>query len=143
VLELELDAAVAGSGSSAGASGSGRELPEHGLRVGDIVGVAEQPKGAERKKEREGMERKGVDGVVVKVGREVVVVALDKEEVDVPGGRLWLWVHCPLCFFCVRSPEADCACVCRVKLANDVTYKRYPRRLPLLDRAYMMTLGLS
>jgi len=29
---------------------------------------------------------------VVKVGREVVVVALDKEEVDVPRGRLWLWV---------------------------------------------------
>ena len=42
VLDLELDSAVTGGDG-------GRELPEHGLRVGDIVGVAEQPKGAERK----------------------------------------------------------------------------------------------
>jgi len=83
VLDLELDPAVAGAS---------KELPEHGLRVGDIVAVAEQPKGAERKKEREGMEKKGVNGVIVKVLKEIVVVALDKEEVDIPGGKLWLCV---------------------------------------------------
>jgi len=86
LLELEVDAAIASSG---------KELPEHGIRVGDIVSVVEQPKGAERKMERESMERKGVQGVVVKVQREGLVVALDKDEVEVPGGRLWLWVSCP------------------------------------------------
>jgi len=86
VLDLELDPAVASSG---------KELPEHGLRVGDIVGLAEQPKGAEKKKDRESMEKKGANGVVVRVMREAVIVALDKEEVDVPGGKLWLWVQHP------------------------------------------------
>jgi len=84
VLDLELDPAVASSS---------KELPEHGLRVGDIVGLAEQPKGAEKKKDRESMEKKGANGVVVRVMREAVIVALDKEEVDVPGGKLWLWVQ--------------------------------------------------
>ena len=82
LLELSLDPAV----------GSG-ELPEHGLRVGDICAVAEQPKGAERKKEREGMEKRGVEGVITKVQREHIVVALDKEDVDIPGGKLWLYVQ--------------------------------------------------
>lgn len=52
LLELGLDPAVGGG-----------ELPEHGLRVGDIVAVAEQPKGAERKREREGAEKRGVEGM--------------------------------------------------------------------------------
>jgi DNA polymerase alpha-associated DNA helicase A len=81
LLELSLDPAV----------GSG-ELPEHGLRVGDICGVAEQPKGAERKKEREGMEKRGIEGVITKLHRETVTVALDKEDTDVPNGKLWLYV---------------------------------------------------
>ncbi|KAI5200916.1 DNA helicase [Aureobasidium subglaciale] len=92
LVELSLDPAIAGADT---------ELPEHGLRVGDIVGVSEQPKGAEKKKERQDMEQKQIQGVVVKVLREIIVVALDKDEVDIPGGKLWL-----------------------VKLANDVTYKR-------------------
>ncbi|KAH0163196.1 DNA helicase, partial [Aureobasidium melanogenum] len=92
LIELSLDPAIAGTET---------QLPEHGLRVGDIVGVSEQPKGAEKKKERQDMEKKQVQGVVVKVLREIIVVALDKDEVDIPGGKLWL-----------------------VKLANDVTYKR-------------------
>lgn len=79
LLELGLDPAVGQS-----------ELPEHGLRVGDIVGVAEQPKGAERKKEREGMEKRGVEGVVTKVQREHITVALDKDEPEIPNGKLWL-----------------------------------------------------
>jgi DNA polymerase alpha-associated DNA helicase A len=81
LLELSLDPAV----------GSG-ELPEHVLRVGDICGVAEQPKGAERKKERDGMEKRGIEGVITKLHRETVTVALDKEDADVPNGKLWLYV---------------------------------------------------
>lgn len=84
VLELGKDPAV-----SDGEGGLG----EHGFRVGDIVGIAEQPKGAEKKKDREGMEKRGVEGVIVKVGKEMVSVALDKEDADVPsGGKLWLYV---------------------------------------------------
>lgn len=85
VLELQLDPAI----------GSG-ELPEHGLRVGDIVGVREQVGGgggaAARKREKGEAERAGVDGVVVKCAAAGLAVALDKEEVDVPGGKLWMWV---------------------------------------------------
>jgi DNA polymerase alpha-associated DNA helicase A len=81
VLELGLDPAVGGG-----------ELAEHGLRVGDICAIAEQPKGAERKKEREGMEKRGVEGVVTRVQKETITVALDKEEADIPGGKLWLYV---------------------------------------------------
>ncbi|KAI5248463.1 DNA helicase [Aureobasidium subglaciale] len=83
LVELSLDPAIAGADT---------ELPEHGLRVGDIVGVSEQPKGAEKKKERQDMEQKQIQGVVVKVLREIIVVALDKDEVDTPGGKLWLFV---------------------------------------------------
>ncbi|THX88154.1 DNA helicase [Aureobasidium pullulans] len=102
LLELSLDPAIAGTET---------ELPEHGLRVGDIVGVSEQPKGAEKKKERQDMEKKQVQGVVVKVLREIIVVALDKDEVDIPGGKLWL-----------------------VKLANDVTYKRMNQTMNKLQK---------
>lgn len=83
LLELSVDNAVAGDK---------KELPEHGLRVGDIVGVSEQPKGAERKKVREEMEQKMVQGVVVRLVKDVLVVALDKDEVDIPVGRLWMCV---------------------------------------------------
>jgi DNA polymerase alpha-associated DNA helicase A len=113
LIELSLDPAIAGTAT---------ELPEHGLRVGDIVGVSEQPKGAEKKKERQDMEKKQIHGVVVKVLREIIVVALDKDEVDIPGGKLWLWV---------RSLSSGRQGLCfadgyhSVKLANDVTYKRY------------------
>lgn len=82
LLELGLDPAVGGS-----------ELPEHGFRVGDICAVAEQPKGAERKKEREGMEKRGAEGVVTKVQKEAITVALDKEDMEVPSGKLWLYVR--------------------------------------------------
>lgn len=85
VLELGKDPAVVGEGEGG--------LGEHAFRVGDIVGVAEQPRGGERKKEREAGEKRGVEGVVVKVGREGVGVALDKEDADVPaGGKIWLYV---------------------------------------------------
>ncbi|KAK5138975.1 hypothetical protein LTR04_004017, partial [Oleoguttula sp. CCFEE 6159] len=82
IVELVLDPAVGGAG----------EIPDHGIRVGDIVGVAEQARGGERKRERGEMEGRGVGGVVVRVGARAVVVALDGEEAEVEGrgGRLWL-----------------------------------------------------
>ncbi|KAH0403264.1 DNA helicase, partial [Aureobasidium melanogenum] len=90
LIELSLDPAIAGTET---------QLPEHGLRVGDIVGVSEQPKGAEKKKERQDMEKKQIQGVVVKVLREIIVVALDKDEVDIPGGKLWLFVNSTFVFW--------------------------------------------
>ncbi|KAG9511751.1 DNA helicase, partial [Aureobasidium melanogenum] len=90
LIELSLDPAIAGTET---------QLPEHGLRVGDIVGVSEQPKGAEMKKERQDMEKKQIQGVVVKVLREIIVVALDKDEVDIPGGKLWLLVNSTFVFW--------------------------------------------
>lgn len=101
LIELSLDPAIAGTET---------QLPEHGLRVGDIVGVSEQPKGAEKKKERQDMEKKQIQGVVVKVLREIIVVALDKDEVDIPGGKLWLLVNSAPVFW-KRMLLADRWCV--------------------------------
>lgn len=105
VLELELDAAVSSATTADGAA----ELPEHGLRTGDIVLVSEQPAGSAKKREVKDLEKKGARGVITRVRRETVGVALDEgrdgEERDVEfGGRLWI-----------------------VKLADEVTYKRYVR----------------
>jgi len=83
VVELELDSAVK--------TGNG-ELPEHGIRTGDIVSVSEQPKGSERKSDKMDLKKKGVEGVVLKVTNASISVALDKEDADTPGGRLWLYV---------------------------------------------------
>ena len=92
VLELGPDSATSSTG----------ELPEHGIRSGDIVLVAEQPAGSARKREVKELEKKGARGVVTKVGRGSLGVALDegREEV-VFGARVWV-----------------------VKLADEVTYKR-------------------
>ncbi|KAL8673971.1 MAG: hypothetical protein Q9168_001614 [Polycauliona sp. 1 TL-2023] len=83
VLELELDSAVAGGGE---------ELGEHGIRVGDIVRVGQQPKGGEKKAEKRNIEDKGSRGVIVRVGQKIVQVALDKDgdEEEGLGGRLWV-----------------------------------------------------
>lgn len=109
VLELGIDGAISGSSSSSkgkGADGDANHLPEHGIRVGDIVSVAEQPAGSAKKREIKEMEKMGARGVITKVWRETVSVALDGDgdEVDdgIAGGKR-LWV---------------------VKLANDVTHKR-------------------
>ena len=67
--------------------------------------MAEQPAGSAKKREVRELEEKGCRGVVTRVGRGSVWVALDEEregEGVVGGKRLWL-----------------------VKLANDVTYKRF------------------
>ena len=84
VLELELDAPVRPADA---------DLPPHGIRSGDIVAVAEQPRGAERKKEKGEMRRRGVDGVVLKVKSASVEVALDREDEEVPGGKLWMYAY--------------------------------------------------
>jgi DNA polymerase alpha-associated DNA helicase A len=94
VMELGPDAAVSGT--------AGDGLAEHGIRVGDIVAVAEQTAASARRREAREARDRGLRGVVVRVARAGVAVALEeREDGDVPGGRLWV-----------------------VKLANDVTYKR-------------------
>ena len=82
ILELEEDSAVRVA----------RGALEHDLRTGDTVRVGEQPKGSERKKDKNAVEAKGVYGVIVKVGQSSLHVALDKEEenIDGLGGRLWV-----------------------------------------------------
>ena len=86
VIELGLDPAISGSSSA--------DLPEHGIRTGDIVRVSEQPKGDAKKKERNESKTKGVEGVVTRVGERAIWVAAGKsggdEDGDIPGGKLWL-----------------------------------------------------
>jgi len=91
VVELGLDPAVVSKEKAQ----RGGELPEHGIRTGDIVRVGETPKGTARKKEVAELKGKGVEGVVIRVGERAVWVALGKEgggteEVEVPDGRLWV-----------------------------------------------------
>jgi DNA polymerase alpha-associated DNA helicase A len=86
------------------------ELPEHGIRTGDIVLVAEQPAGSARKREIKDLERKGCRGVVTKVQRAAVAVAVDEGKEDVAfAGRVWL-----------------------VKLADEVTHKRMKQTMEKL-----------
>ena len=65
---------------------------EHGVRVGDIVRVGEQPKGGERKKEKATMQNRGCEGVVVRINNKGLEVALGegKGEESGLGGRLWV-----------------------------------------------------
>ncbi|KAK3341559.1 P-loop containing nucleoside triphosphate hydrolase protein [Lasiosphaeria hispida] len=111
VLELGPDAATAASSSSSDTAAA--ELPEHGIRTGDIVIVAEQPAGSAKKREVRELERKGAKGVVTRVGRGVIGVALDEEREDVAAlsGRVWI-----------------------VKLADDVTYRRMNGTMEKLEK---------
>lgn len=84
VVDFELDPAVAGGDGKA-------ELPDHGIRTGDIVGVREHGSGS-AKKEKDG-KSKEASGVVVRVGQGKLSVALDKEDTDVPGGGQKVWVY--------------------------------------------------
>ncbi|KAH7092178.1 DNA helicase-like protein [Paraphoma chrysanthemicola] len=105
VVELGLDSAVVTKGEKP-------DIPEHGIRVGDIVAVQDQPSGSAKKAEKREGAKKGVEGVVLRVRRENVEVVLDKEDADVPsGGKLWI-----------------------VKLANDVTYKRMNQTMSKLQK---------
>jgi DNA polymerase alpha-associated DNA helicase A len=86
VVELGLDSAVV-------AKGEQPNIPEHGIRVGDIVAVQDQPSGSAKKTEKRELEKKGAEGVVLKIRRENVEIVLDKEDADVPsGGKLWMLV---------------------------------------------------
>jgi DNA polymerase alpha-associated DNA helicase A len=94
VLELGLDPAVVEKGRKG-------ELPEHGIRTGDVVRVSERVKDGAKKAEREGIEKKGVEGVVVRVRERSIEVAVGKEGTkdgrdgeegvdSLRDGRLWL-----------------------------------------------------
>lgn len=110
VLSLGVDAAYQDAGSE------GR-LPEHGIRVGDVVRLGERAKEGKGKKsgggtktggggkDAKGDEKEGVEGVVVRVGEKKVEIALGRSggkggqgddgdsSVDALGdGRLWLYV---------------------------------------------------
>jgi DNA polymerase alpha-associated DNA helicase A len=105
VVELGLDPAVVTKGENP-------DIPEHGIRTGDIVAVQEQPSGSAKKTEKRDLVKKGAEGVVLRIRRENVEIVLDKEDADVPtGGKLWL-----------------------VKLANDVTYKRMNQTMSKLQK---------
>ncbi|KAF1918378.1 DNA helicase-like protein [Ampelomyces quisqualis] len=105
VVELGLDSAVV-------AKGDKPDIPEHGIRAGDIVGVQDQPSGSAKKTEKRELVKKGAEGVVLRVRRENVEIVLDKEDADLPsGGKLWI-----------------------VKLANDVTYKRMNQTMRRLQK---------
>ncbi|TDZ26840.1 DNA polymerase alpha-associated DNA helicase A [Colletotrichum orbiculare MAFF 240422] len=106
------------------------QLPEHGLRPGDIVLVAEQPAGNAKKKEVRELESKGARGVVTRVRSEAVAVAVEegKGEEREFTGRVWM-----------------------VKVADDVTYRRINQTMSKLEKmaegeytAFMRVLfGLS
>ncbi|VBB72464.1 Putative protein similar to DNA-binding protein SMUBP-2 of Mus musculus [Podospora comata] len=94
VVELGPDGAFSSSG----------DLPEHGIRSGDIVLLAEQPAASGKKREVKELERKGVKGVVTRVGRQALGVAVGEDgEGEVVGGDRRVWI---------------------VKLADEVTWKR-------------------
>lgn len=89
VVELGLDPAVVTKGVKA-------DIPQHDIRVGDIVALQHQPAGSAKKTEKRELVSKGVEGVVLRVKREAIEIILDKEDADVPSaGKLWLSVHVP------------------------------------------------
>ena len=99
VLELEPDSSISGPPISNSTSKSpskdqgGQAFGQHDIRVGDLVHVAPQPKGGEKKREKIGLEAKGSDGVVVKVSGRGLQVALDRGEDNIEeGSGLRLWV---------------------------------------------------
>ena len=79
MFELEQDRAIGG------------EIHENDIRVGDIVRVGPQPKGNERKRDKAEIEGRGVEGVVIRVGK-VLQVAVEREEDELEGlgGRVWV-----------------------------------------------------
>ncbi|KAI1493182.1 P-loop containing nucleoside triphosphate hydrolase protein [Biscogniauxia mediterranea] len=94
-------------------SATGGELPEHGIRTGDIVLVSEQPAGSAKKREIKDLEKKGARGVVTKIKKDAIAVAVDEEKEDAASlsGRVWI-----------------------VKLADDVTYRRMNQTMEKLQK---------
>ncbi|KAI1264153.1 DNA helicase, partial [Xylariaceae sp. FL1019] len=92
VLSLSPDSATA----------NGDDIPENGIRTGDIVLISEQPAGSAKKREISELEKKGSRGVVTRIKNDAVFVAVDEDKDSSSlSGRVWL-----------------------VKLADDVTYRR-------------------
>jgi DNA polymerase alpha-associated DNA helicase A len=87
VVELEPDSATVSSKKDDGSA----RLQDHGIRTGDIVRVQSMTGGSAKKKEKSEASKEGVEGVVSKVGEGRVSVALDKEDVEIPTGRLWMY----------------------------------------------------
>ncbi|KAF2239287.1 DNA helicase [Viridothelium virens] len=124
VVQLGRDSAVGVSGKDKGGKSSKSDaardasdaagLGEHGIRVGDVVGIGQQPKGAEKKKAKSELEKSRVEGVVVKVRQDAIEVAVEKED-DAEGllGGSKLWI---------------------VKLANEITYKRMNQTMTYLEK---------
>ncbi|KXX77337.1 DNA polymerase alpha-associated DNA helicase A [Madurella mycetomatis] len=120
VLELARDpATTTAAATSVAGGGDPADLPEHGIRVGDIVLVREQAAGEVKKKKvvKGGEEtggQGGVKGVVTRVGRAVVGVAVDDDDAATGGGK-------------DRDGGGVEGLVGRVwivKVADDVTFKR-------------------
>lgn len=118
VGEFAPDPAIASEESRA-ADGTPR-LGAHGIRVGDVVrvsdvaGAGKKVGGKEKDKEKEKDAEKGVEGVVTRTGDRAVWIAFGRQG----GGGM--------------SKEDDEAVeelwgkkVWAIKLANDVTYRRY------------------
>lgn len=81
IVELEPDSATNANGN----------IPSHGIRVGDIVRVAEMPSGSAKKKEKSDKEGAGADGVVSRVQESKIAVVLEREDDEVVfGKRVWL-----------------------------------------------------
>ncbi|CEJ94995.1 Putative DNA-binding protein smubp-2 [[Torrubiella] hemipterigena] len=94
------------------ATSSSDELPEHGIRTGDIVLVSEQPAGSAKKREVKDLESKGSRGVVTRIQRTAVYVAIDEGKDEVAfSGKVWL-----------------------VKLADEVTYRRMNQVMEKLQK---------
>ena len=79
IVDLEIDSALGGG-----------NLPEHGIRTGDIVSIQEQPSGSARKNEKANLKARGASGVATKITGSSISVALDKEDDDVPETKLWV-----------------------------------------------------
>lgn len=107
VIELALDSAVSSSSTKGDeVKGKGREgqLPEHGIRSGDIVRVGEMPKGTAKKKEMAELKGKGIEGVITRVGERAIWVAIGNGgsggqggddgdgDIDALAGGTRLWV---------------------------------------------------
>jgi DNA polymerase alpha-associated DNA helicase A len=89
VLELEPDSATTSNKKDDGTL----LLPEHGIRTGDIVRVQSMTGGSAKKKEKAEASKDGVEGVISKVSESKISVSLDKEDVEIPNGRLWMYVQ--------------------------------------------------
>ncbi|KAI9802636.1 MAG: hypothetical protein M1825_002658 [Sarcosagium campestre] len=100
IVDLELDSAVGGG-----------DLPQHGIRVGDIVRLESQPAATSKKKLKLELQSQGAQGTVVKTAPTHVAIALDKDDDDIPSTRLWV-----------------------IKLANEVTYKRMNQTMTKLQK---------